>query len=191
MRRVRAGTFTQDDEAKAFVIDPAGDLDAVRNRGRGVPDGALRADERRDVSSHAARRQERDHHRRRLRCRAGVGAALRRGGRPGRRAPISTWSARRRPCDRSRPRAAPRSPPSATCPQDEEVAATVAAAVEQLRAPRHHVQQRRHPDAAPRHDLRGPHGRGLRPAHRGEPRAACSSAASTPSSGSSSRATAA
>ena len=106
------GTFAQDAEAKVVVLDPpADDLDADPDRRRGLPDPSAApstTDERR--LTHAARGQERHHHRRRLRRRPGLGPALRRGGRQGRRAPTSTSTAPRRRSGSSRRPAAPPSP---------------------------------------------------------------------------------
>ena len=55
---------------------------------------------------------------------------------------------------------------SATCPRRADVDATDRGRGRALRATRHHLQQRRRPDAAARVDLRGAHRRRLRPARR-------------------------
>ena len=72
------------------------------------------------------------------------------------------------------------SPSAATSSRTPTSSPSIASAVEPVRAAGHHVQQRGHPDAPPRHGVRGPHGRGLRAPDAPSTSAACSWAASTP-----------
>ena len=112
--------------------------------------------------------QERDHHRRRLRRRPNLGRAVRRGRRA--RA-VRRHQHRRRPTETAQLIEEAGGIASAFAPTwrtRTRSIAVIAACVRAVRTPRHHVQQRRHPHAAPRHEVRGPHLRRLRAADRGE-----------------------
>ena len=96
------GTFTQDAEAKAVVLDgPTDDLDTVRTAVEACPTRALQlVDEprRAEEAPMAAEGQERDRHRRRLRRRPGLAPSASPRRAPRSCAPTSTSTAPRRPC---------------------------------------------------------------------------------------------
>ena len=71
---------------------------------------------------------------------------------------------------RSKRRAAPPSPIECDVSKEADVESTIARRGRALRSARHPLQQRRHPDAPARADLRGAHRRGLRPAVRDQRR---------------------
>ena len=114
--------------------------------------------------------QERHRHRRGFGRRPGIGAALRARRAPGSSSPTSTLDNAKETVREIEAAGGTAIAVGVDVSDEQQVQAMIAAAVDQYGRLDILVQQRRHPDAAARFDLRGAHARGLQPPGRGEPR---------------------
>ena len=189
-----AGTFAQDAEAKVVVLDPTGDdLDADPDRRRGLPDAsAARLIDERGRLTHAARRTRTP-----IITGAGSGvgrASALRFAEEGAKVVVRRPRRRRRQGDRAARSRRPAAPPCRSrvdVSKEDDVVAAIAAAVEQFGRLDILFNNVGIPTPRLGMTLRGAHRRRLRAALRRQRRRRLPTAASTPSSASRSRATAA